>query len=854
MRFYRLLLRLYPSSFRGAYGDELTTVFEERTRHMPAPRKPLAAIADVVPNAFAVHADLLAQDLRYAVRSLFRAPGFAITAILVAALGIGANTTAFSLADFVLVRPLPFPEPDRLLKLWEKYQSGRNVVSPANFLDWKEQSRSFEAMAAYTVRPANLVGMGDPRQLELVRATPEVLPAVGVAPLLGRHFTAAEAANSAPLMLSYALWQSQFGGVPDVIGRVVRLDGAPHTIIGVMPPAFQFPRRGIDAWSPLLLNEESREDRTDTFLEVIGRLRKGVTVEQAREELELIASRLERQYPEENKDLGVHVWRLRDEVGASARMLVLALCGAALCILLLSCANLASLFLVRGASRARELAVRSALGAGRERLVRQLVTESFVIAILGGIAGVGLATATVPLLTRLVPPALPIAEYPSIDVRVLGVAALFMVLTGLAFGVLPAVRAGGGQMLEALRADARSGGGRTQRLRSALVIIEIVASVVLLISSGLLIRAVWNIQQTRPGFRTDNVLALRTALPLPKYENVSFRARFYERVLDDVRALPGVQSAAYITGLPMEMRGGIWPVAMPGEEEIRDGSANVSMRFVTPQFFSTLGIPLLRGRDVATTDAADRPYVAVVSESFAQRHWPGQDPLGKRFKLAFFERTVIGVAGDVRVRGLEQTSEPQVYLSYKQVPDNGLIGYVPKELVVRSTAHPDALIAPVREIVRRADPEQPVSNARTLETILQEETATRVTQVRLLSAMAAIALLIAAIGIHGLLAYTVSLRWRELGVRLALGAQTDGIVRLVLRDGLVLAAIGIAAGMFLAYLAARSMGALLAGIRPMDPVTFAVASALCFLTVLAGCLRPALRAARVDPMTALRAE
>jgi predicted permease len=853
MRFYRLLLRLYPSSFRSTYGEELTTVFEERARHYSWLRVVLAAIADVVPNAIAAHGDLLGQDLRYAVRSLFRAPGFAITAILVAALGVGANTTAFSLADFVLVRPLPFPEPDRLLKLWEKNPVGRNVVSPANFRDWKEQSRSFEAMAAYTTRPANLVGMGDPRQVDLIRATPEVLPIVGVAPLIGRHFTAAEAMNGAPLMLSYALWQGQFGGATDVVGRVVRLDGVPHTIVGVMPSTFRFPRRGVEAWSPLVLREEDMEDRTDTYLEVVGRIRKGVTVEHARRELELIASRLERQYPRENKDMSVHVWRLRDEVGQSARMLVLALCGAALCILLLSCANLASLFLVRGASRARELAVRSALGAGRERLVRQLITESFVIALLGGIVGVAFAAASVPLLARLVPAALPLDAHPSIDLRVLGVAATFMVLTGLAFGVLPAVRSGGTNALEALRADARSG-GRTQRLRSALVIVEIVASVVLLISSGLLIRAVWNIQKTKPGFRAENVLALRTALPLPKYETVTRRAQFYEQVLGGVRELPGVESAAYISGLPMQMRSGIWAVIMPGAEEIHDGSTDVSLRFVTPQFFQTLGIPLVRGRDVIATDDAKHPYVAIVSEAFVQRHWPGEDAIGKRFKVANFERAVIGVVGDVRVRGLERQSEPQVYLAYQQVPDGGLIGYIPKELVVRTTSDPEALAAPIREVVRKADPEQPISNITTLDAIIDEETASRVTQVRLLGAMAAIALLIAAIGIHGLLAYTVSLRWRELGVRLALGAQTSGIVRLVLREGLVLAAIGIVAGVLVAYFAARGMRALLVGIRPMDPLTFAVAGGLCFLTVLAGCLRPALRAAHVDPMTALRAE
>lgn len=852
MRLYRLLLRLYPASFRIAYGDELATVFAERVRHVSRPRRAMSAVADVVPNALAAHWDLLLQDLQYAVRSLVRAPGFAITAILVAALGVGANTTAFSVADFVLVRPLPFPEPDRLLKLWEKVPTGWHEASPANFRDWKEQSRSFESLAALTSRAANLTGMGDPRQLELIRATPEMFSVVGVQPLLGHFFTAEEAQSGAPLMLSYALWQSQFGGAPDVVGRVVRIDDVPHTITGVMPATYQFPRRGVEAWSSLVLRDENMEDRTDTFLEVVGRLRKGVTIDAARQELTLIAKRLQQQYPE-NKDIGIHVWRVRDEVGERAKMLVLALCGAALCILLLSCANLASLFLVRGAHRARELAVRSALGAGRERLVRQLVTESFVIALAGGAIGVLVAWVCVPLLARLVPPTLPIAEYPSIDLRVLGVAAAFMVLTGFAFGVWPAIRAGRANAIDALRADARSGGGRTQRLRGALVIVEIVASVVLLVTSGLLIRAVWNLQSTKPGFRAQQLLTLRTPLPLPKYENVAKRAHLYEAILDDVRALPGVQGAAYASGVPMQMRGGIFNAIMPGEEEVRDGSTDVALRFVTPQFFRTLGIPLLRGRDVAISDDATHPYVAVVSESFAQRHWPGEDPMGKRFEIAFFERTVVGVVGDVRTRGLERPSEPQVYLPYKQVPDGGLIGFTPRVLAVRAS-NPEALIASVRNIVHRADPELPVANVRTMEAIVHDETASRVTQVRLLGAMAAIALLIAAIGIHGLLAYTVSLRWRELGVRLALGAPTDGIVRLVLREGMLLAVIGIGAGIIVAWMAARGMGSLLAGIQPMDPLTFGAAGVLCFLTVLVGSLRPALRASRVDPMTALRSE
>jgi putative ABC transport system permease protein len=853
MRLYGLLLRLYPSSFRTEYESELTAVFAERARGFSRFRAALAAIFDIVPNAIAVHWELLVQDLRFAARSLLRTPGFAVTAVLVAALGVGANTAAFSLADFVLVRPLPFQEPDRLVKLFQTHAAGRNELSPANFRDWKTQSRSLAASGATTSRAANLVGMGEPRRLETIRATPEVLPLLGVPALIGRHFTLADATSGHPVVLSYALWQSQFGGDRNIVGRAVTLDGVPHTIIGVMPATFHYPRRGTEAWTPLVFGEDDMEDRTDTYIEGIARLRDGVSIEQAREEMEVIAARLARQYPDENAEIGALVMSLRDEVSERSRMLVLALCGAALCILLLSCANLASLFLARGAHRARELAVRSALGAGRERLMRQLITESFAIALVGGLVGVAVAAASVPLLAHLVPGNLPTAAVPSVDLRVLGVAALFMLITGIAFGVLPAMRASGGGDLEALRGGVRSGGGRTQRLRAVLVIVEIVASVVLLVSSGLLIRVVWKIQSTEPGFRADNVLTLRTALPLPKYETVARREQFFTQVLEDVRALPGVKSAAYSTGLPLQMRGGIWSVSIGGKEPSRDGSDDVSLRFVTPQFFSTLQIPLQRGRDVAETDVLE-PYVAVVSASFAKQHWPSQDPIGQRFKLAFFDRIVVGVVGDVKVRGLERQSEPQVYLPYKQVPDGGLIGYVPKDLVVRSTTPPESLIAPIRNIVHRVDPEQPVSNVRTMTEIVDDETASRVTQLRVLGVLAAIALLIAAIGIHGLLTYSVSLRLQELGVRRALGAQVGGIIALVLREGVRLAAIGVAIGAFLAYVAARGMGALLVGVRPADPLTFATACALCFIAVVAGCLRPAVQAANVDPMIALRTE
>jgi predicted permease len=858
MRFYRSLLRLYPASFRAEYRDDLCYAFAERTSQLRGPLASatilLAALADVIPNAIAAHWDVLRQDLGYAARSLWRTPGFALTAVLVVALGVGANTAVFSLADFVLVRPLPYAEADRLVKLWQGSQElGTNEASPANYRDWKAMTSSFSGMGAYWRRAVNLVGAAEPRRLETVRATPELLPLLGVAPLIGRTFTMEEARTGQLIVLSHALWKSQFSGDPGVIGTSVRLDGVLHRVVGVMPASFQFPSRSVEAWTSLVLREEDFKDRTDTYLEVIARLRPGVSAEQARRELALVSARLERQYPKENKDIRVVLLGLRDELSERSRLLVLALCGATLCILLLACANLASLFLARGAHRARELAVRAALGAGRDRLVRQLVTESVGVAVVGGIVGVAAAAAGEPLLARLVPNTLPIAEHASLDLRVLLLAAGFVLLTGLAFGLAPAVRAGRSSALGALRSGTRTAGGRTQRLRAALVVVEVAASVVLLVTSGLLIRAVWRIQTVDPGFVADDVLTLQTALPLPKYEATARRAQFYDHVLQEVRALPGVRDAAYVTGLPMAMRGGIWPVTLKGEE-VRDDPSNVSLRYVTPHYFATLGIPLRRGRDVAETDRRGQPSVAVVSESFVKSHWPNEDPLGKRFTVALDERTVVGVVGDVRVRGLERPSEPQVYLPYQQVADGAIISYTPKDLVLRTASGAENLLPRIREIVKSADPEQPISNVRTMSEIVAEETAPRLTQLRLLGALSAIALLIAGLGVHGLLTFTVSKRSQELGVRRALGAQDGEIIGLVLREGLVLALLGITIGMAVAYSAAKGMGALLFGVRPEDPLTIAVATALCLATAMAGCLRPALRAARVDPLSALRAE
>jgi predicted permease len=820
----------------------------------------LGALGDVAASAVRVHADLLRQDLRQAFRSLRRTPGFALAVVLVAALGIGATTAAFSIADHVLLRPLPFPDADRVVRLWQD-QPLRGYafleLSPANYRDWKRSATSFEAVGAFRFLSANLVGDGEPERLDGAALTWDVLQVLQVRPALGRAFTAEDDREGAPgtLLLSDGLWRARFGADPGVIGRTVLLDEEPRVVVGVMPASFRFPMRDAEVWTPMRFAERDFEDRNDTYIHGVARLRPGATPGQANAELEVIAARLASQYPE-LAGTGANVVRLRDQVSERSRLLLLALVGAALCVLLIACANLAGLLLARALARRHELAVRTALGAGRERLVRQLFTESALLSLAGGILGVALAAAATPLAAQLVPTSLPIAETPGPDGRLLGVALLLTIATAVGFGVLPALRASRGIDSAGLRDGGRGAApGHRERVRTALVVCEVGVSVVLLVSAGLLIRALWRVQQVDPGFRADGVMTLRTVLPRPRYEPVAVRERFYQSVLDDVRALPGVTGAAYTSFLPMVNRGGIWSVTLDGQPEDPATTRMVSLRFVTPGFFDVLGIPLRAGRDVSDRDRRESPFVAVVSESFVRQYWPEvANPLGRRIRVASQDREVVGVVGDVRVRGLERASEPQVYLPSPQVPDGGLINYAPKDLAIRTSADAVALVPALRRIVARADPQQPVSDVRWLSEIVSAETAPRAVQVRVLGAFAAVAVLLAGVGIHGLLAFTVSNRAGEIGVRLALGAGRRDIVRLVVREAVRLAALGLVAGALVAYAAGRGMEALLAGVRPHDLFTFGTAVVVAGGMTVLGCLRPTIKAVSVDPLTVMRVE
>jgi putative ABC transport system permease protein len=861
MWLYRILLHLYPKSFRLEYAAEMEQVFLHNKRNSSNIFESLLiwpeAIFDVFVNAVRVHFDILKQDLRYTARTLWRSPGFAFTAILLAGLGIGVTTAVFTLTDHVLIRALPFPESDRLLQLWEKAPGySLTEVSPPNFQDWKSASTSFEDMGAYHNFSINLVGRGQPQRLEGAAITANLFHLLRVQPVLGRLFSKNEDSPDAQqvLLLSYALWQTNFAGDQGVLGMTVRLNNEPYVIVGVMPKDFSFPNTNAQIWTTMRLSEGDAEDRNNYFLYVIARLKAGISLEKATEEMRIIAARLEKEYPKENENMSVTVNRMRDQVSSRSRMLIKVLFGAAICVLLIACSNLANLLLARGLNRQKEIAVRSSLGAGKERILRQMLTESLVLSILGGILGVIAANMALPLLTRLVPQSLPIGE-PSIDFRVLLFASILTVITAIAFGILPSLRARFDEHSTALHEGARSGvGGRRERLRSGLVIAEVTISVVLLVGAGLMIRALWRIQQVDTGFQAQNVLTMTTALPLPKYKDTATRVQFYNRVLSEVRELPGVKSAAYISYLPMVFTGGIWPVEVPGRAEDTEDPDNSSLRYVTPGFFNTLQIPFQAGRDISKSDIRDSLPVAVVSKSFAEKYFPNQDALGKRFKFALDNRTIVGIVGDIKVRGHERQSEPQVYLSYQQVPDNAIVSYIPKNIVIKSSVEPLSLVASVRRIIQSVDPEQPISDIRTLEDIVSADTSSRQTQVKALTTFAAAAFLLAAIGIHGLLSFWVAQRNQEIAVRMAVGAQPNQILKMVFREGVWLAVIGVVTGAVLGYVAGRVMEGLLVGIKPGDVVTFLVSIGLTTLMTLVGIIFPALRAIRINPAEAMRAE
>jgi predicted permease len=863
MRAFRLLLRLYPASFRHEYGGELATLFAEQRLRATGPLAVAALwfsiVAETIGNAAALHWELLAQDLRYAGRTLRAMPGFAVTAIMVAAIGIGANAAAFSVADFALVRPLPFPHPDRLVALWEDQpEYSMMQPSPLNYHDWRASATVFDGIGAYHDLNVAVTGGSTPQQISGTAITGQLFQLLGAHAAIGRLFTAdEEESGAAEVVLGYALWRDAFGADRNLIGKTILLDGTARVVVGVMPADFAFPDRTARLWTPMTVRELTDPDRNNNWFYVVGRLKPGISIAAARAEMGRVASGISQRFPKEAGKTGINVLALRRSYAASTpgqgRLLLFALCGAAACVLLIACANLANLLLVRALGRRRELAVRAALGAGRERLVRQLVTESLVLVLAGVAGGCVLARVMLPLLGHLVPDALPFAQGPVLNVPVIAGASLLLIATAAGFGVLPAVGRGG-RSLDALREGARAGGGQRARLRAALVIGEVMLSVLLLVSAGLLLRAMWRVEAIDPGFRAERVLTVRTTLPSYRYQLTAARTEYYDRVLAQVRALPGVQSAGYTSWLPMTWGGGIWPVTVAGQAVDPSAGHTASLRYITPGYLPTLGVRLLQGRDVNDGDTPSSDYAAVVSASFARTYWPDGTAIGQHFTFGLHGRTVIGVVADVKVRGPERQSEPQVYVPYRQVPDSSLIFYAPRDLAIRATVAPAALLPAVRRFLRAADPDVPITDVRSMAEIVAGQTASRAAQLRILAAFAIIAIVLAGVGIHGLLAYSVSQRRREIGVRLALGASSRSILGLVMRQSVTLTLAGIIPGALVAYGVARLLASLLAGIEPGDLPTFATAVGLCAVMTLLGSLPPVLRALRVDPNIVMRQE
>jgi len=804
------------------------------------------------------------QDVRYGLRSLAKNPGFTAVAVLALALGIGANSAIFSVVNAILLRPLPYKDPDRLVMVWEdRSKNGypRDTPAAGNFHDWREQNQVFEGMAAVANQSFNLTGSGEPERVDGRRVSANLFQLLGVEPLHGRRFLPEEDQPGAGrvVVLSHGLWQRRFGSDPQVLGSQLTLDGESHTVVGVMPADFRFPSPEDQMWVPIAFNSQEAANRGRHFLQVYARLKPGVGLEQARAEMDTIAARLQQQYPNSNTNVGAAVVPLHEQLVGDIRPALLLLLGAVGFVLLVACANVANLLLARAAARQKEIALRLALGASRARLLRQFLTESLLLALLGGASGLLLALWGVNLLRSFIPESVSQASTVSVDSSVLAFTLLVSVLTGLVFGLAPASQTSGFNLNETLKEGGRdsAAGRRGGRVRSLLVVAEVAVSLVLLIGAGLLINSFLRLRGVDPGFRTDNLLTMKVVLPKTKYPDHARRSAFYTELLGRVAALPGVNSAAVTTNLPLTFKGNSMGVSIEGRPDPGPGQRpSVVTRVVSPDYFRTMGIGLLQGRQFGRDDRADTTSVAVVSETLARRFWPGEDPLGKRLTPGPATSTnpddwitVVGVARDVRQFELDADPKPQMYLSYEQA---GF--FEPGDLVVSTAVDPLGLAGAVRQAVWQVDRDQPVSDVRTMSDILSASLARQRFSTLLLALFAAVALALAAVGVYGVMSYTVARRTHEIGIRMALGARQRDVLRLAVGQALRLVAAGVAVGLAGALLLTRVMASQLYGVSATDPVTLVTITLVLVCVALLASYVPARRAARVDPLIALRYE
>ena len=809
------------------------------------------------------------QDLRYGVRMLLKKPGFAVIATLALGLGVGANTAIFSVINAVMLRPLPLHEPERLVQLWESNARkgwNQNLLAPANFFDWRDQSQRFESMAAYEgsndkqpgVSNVSLTGQGEAERLSGLGVTDNFFSVLGARPLLGRGFLPEDGIPDAPrvVVLSEGLWQRRFGGASDIIGRSMTFNGSERTIVGVMPRDFQFPSQDIELWSPMRFNlEEVRQSvpmRRGHWLWAFGRLKPGVSLAQAREELSVIAKRLEQQYPDTNEGMEAGCTPLQEWMVGDVRLPLLVLLGAVGFVLLVCCANLVNLLLARAASRKRELAVRSALGASRARLLGQMLTETLILAVLGCSVGLLIGQWLLKLLLALGPADLPRRGEIGIDGAVLLFTLAMAVFTALLVGLVPALGGSRPNLTESLKDGGSKGsaGLRARRARAILVIAEVGLASVLVIGAGLLLRSLSRLVHVEPGFSVESVMTMEIALP-NKYQENPQVAAFFDELLQKTAALPGVRAAGAISLLPL--RGTNWTsdVMVEGRSDV---FAEARHKVITPDYFAAIGVPVISGRTFTAEDRGDSPKVVVVNETLARAYFGKEDPVGRRLKngKAYVDspwRLIVGVVRDGKQDGLGASVKPEIYEPHAQGPWNEMT------LVVRSAgADAAGLTAPIRQVVQQMDRDVLIHNVHSMEEVVATSVARERFLAQLLSGFAALALGLASLGLYGVIAYSVSQRTQEIGIRMALGAGRGDVMRLVMGQGLGLVAVGVALGLLGAFGLTRFLQSLLFEVSATDLTTFVAVPALLAAVAMAACYVPARRAMRVDPISALRYE
>jgi putative ABC transport system permease protein len=800
------------------------------------------------------------SDLRYAVRSLLRSPGFAIAAIATLALGIGANTAVYSLVRGVLFRALPFAAPERLVALNETYPARgytAMVASPPNYIDWKARSRSFSSMAAYTTGDIALSEAGEPERLRATLVTADFFETLGVAPIAGRTFAPDEfvSGRDRVAVLSHGVWQRRFGGDPAVVGRTILLDGDAYRVAGVMPATFRFPEDGPDAWVPLVFSDNVSTQRGAHYLSVVGRLKSGVTLAQAKADLQAIGADLARKYRDTNEGHGATATPLRDSLVKAVRPALLTLLGAVAFVTLIACANVANLLLIRAAHRGPELAIRTALGAGRGRITRQLLTETLVLAVCGALLATALAEAAVDAIVRLSPGTIPRLSEVAVDGGVLAFTALWTIVTVLLCGVAPIAGVFARAPMAALKvagADSAAQPGPA-RLRRSLVVAEVGVALLLLVGAGLLVRSLARLSAVDPGFSAARVLRFDLSLPGSRYPDDASVAAFTETLLARMRALPGVQSAGATFGLPLTDFRFNSTFRVAGHEVDPAYEPSAQVRVASRDYFRTVGLPLVAGRLFTPADTRGAPVAILASRSAAAKFFPAGDAIGQRLRFGArpgnvrLEGEIVGIVGDVHDQGLDQGLVPEFYGSLEQAPVGAF------SVVLKSSQEPGSLASAVRREVKALDAELPVTQLEPMEAVVARSIAGPRFLMSLLLAFAAIALLLAAVGIYGVTAYAVSQRTRELGIRMALGADARNVRALVLRDGLRLALTGLGLGLCAALALTRLLRGLLFEVPPTDLATHAGVAVVLLAAALAACWIPARRASRLDPLKALRA-